>query len=163
MTKTDIPPSDAERQEIAAETVTKKPEVIDLSKLCGRQKVIGGSMSDDWNNVVADQTTRTLWFFENSDAEQIQRDRRATVEALIGIKPGDELEGMMAAQLRCHNAAMMRRRGGEPANSTICSAVKPCANRTASLQPSCVHEASSFDRAPLCWAREPTSGRGAPA
>jgi hypothetical protein len=57
----------------------------------------------------------------------------------------------------------LRRRGGEPANSTICSAVKPCANRTASLQPSCVHEASSFDRAPLCWAREPTSGRGAPA
>jgi hypothetical protein len=71
----------SERQEIAAATVTKKPEVIDLSKLCGRQKVIGGSMSDDWNNMVADQTTRTLWFFENSVAEQIQRDRRATVEA----------------------------------------------------------------------------------
>ena len=87
----------------------KKPEVHvhDVSKLRGRLKAIGGSMSDDWNNILANQTIRTLWFFENSDAEEIRQQRHAAVDALIGIKPGDELEGMIAGQLiAAHNAAM---------------------------------------------------------
>jgi hypothetical protein len=64
-------------------------------------------MSDDWNNLVADQTTRTLWFFADSDPEEIRRERHAAVDALMGIKPGDELEGMIAAQLiASHNASM---------------------------------------------------------
>jgi hypothetical protein len=87
----------------------KKPEVEvhDVSKLRGRLKAIGGSMSNDWNNILANQTIRTLWFFENSDAEEIRRQRHAAVDALVGIKPGDELEGMIAAQLiAAHNAAM---------------------------------------------------------
>ena len=87
----------------------KKPEVEvhDVSKLRGRLKVIGGSMSDDWNNILANQTIRTLWFFENSRAEEIRGQRHAAVDALIGIKPGDELEGMIAGQLvAVHNAAM---------------------------------------------------------
>ncbi len=41
---------------------SKKPEpevhVHDLSTLKGRLKVIGGSMSDDWNNIVANQTIK---------------------------------------------------------------------------------------------------------
>src|SRR5215471_7732212 len=93
---------------------TKKPpksepevEVHDVSKLRGHLKVVGGSMSDDWNNLVANQTIRTLWFFADSDPEEIRRVGHAAVDALIGIKPGDELEGMMAAQLiACHNASM---------------------------------------------------------
>ena len=81
--------------------------VHDVSKLRGHLKVIGGSMSDDWNNLVANQTTRTLWFFADSDPEEIRRERHAAVDALIGITPGDELEGMIAAQLiAAHNAAM---------------------------------------------------------
>jgi hypothetical protein len=86
-----------------------KPEVHihDVSKLRGKLKAIGGSMSDDWNNILANQTIRTIWFFENTDAEEVRRQRHATVDALIGIKPADELEGMIAAQLiACHNAAM---------------------------------------------------------
>src|SRR5262249_37065405 len=68
---------------------------------------LGGSMSDDWNNLVANQTTRTLWFFADSDPEEIRRERHAAVDALIGITPGDELEGVIAAQLiAAHNAAM---------------------------------------------------------
>jgi hypothetical protein len=64
-------------------------------------------MSDDWNNLVANQTSRTLWFFADSDPEEIRRERHAAVDALMGIKPGDELEGMIAAQLiACHNASM---------------------------------------------------------
>lgn len=93
---------------------TKKPvksepevEVHDASKLRGRLKAIGGSMSDDWNNDLANQAVQTLWFFENSDPDVIRRQRHAAVDALIGIKPGDELEGMIAAQLvAAHNAAM---------------------------------------------------------
>jgi hypothetical protein len=86
-----------------------EPEVYvhDVSKLRGHLKVVGGSMSDNWNNLVANQTTRTLWFFADSDPEEIRRERHAAVDALMGIKPGDELEGMIAAQLiACHNASM---------------------------------------------------------
>ena len=79
----------------AAKKSTKpEPEVHvhDLSKLRGKLKVIGGSMSDDWNNILANQTIKTLWL-KHSDAEEIRRQRHATVDALIGIKPRDELEG----------------------------------------------------------------------
>ena len=89
---------------------SKKPEpevyVHDPSTLKGRLKVIGGSMSDDWNNMVANQTINTLWL-KHSDAEDRRQQRHATVDALIGIKPKDEMEGMIAAQLvACHNASM---------------------------------------------------------
>ena len=78
----------------------------DLSKLRGTLKAIGGSMSDDWNNILANQTIRTLWL-KNSQAEDIRRQRHAAVDVLIGINPADELEGMIAAQLlAAHNASM---------------------------------------------------------
>ena len=81
--------------------------VHDPSKLKGTLKPIGGSMSDDWNNILANQAIRTIWFFENTDSEEIRRQRHATVDALIGINPKDEIEGMIAGQLiACHNASM---------------------------------------------------------
>jgi hypothetical protein len=81
--------------------------VHDPSKLKGELKAIGGSMCDDWNNIVANQTISALWFFQNTDQEEVRRRRHATVDALIGINPRDELEGMLAAQLiACHNASM---------------------------------------------------------
>ena len=87
-----------------------KPEpevhVHDISKLRGKLKAIGGSMSDDWNNILANQTIQTLWL-KNADAEQIRRQRHAAVDALMGIAPRDEFEGMIASQLvACHNASM---------------------------------------------------------
>src|SRR5262245_53977804 len=82
-------------------------QVHDASTRKGLLKVMGGSMSDDWNNILANQTIRTLWFFENTDAEEIKRQRHAAVDALIGISPRDEFEGMIAGQLiAAHNAAM---------------------------------------------------------
>jgi hypothetical protein len=73
----------------------------------GRLKDIGGSMSDVWNINLADETARTLWFFDNSDAEEIEKQQRITIGALRGIKPSDVLEGMIAAQvIACHHAAM---------------------------------------------------------
>jgi hypothetical protein len=72
----------------------------------GRLKGIGGSQSDKWNSTLANQAVQALWL-KNSDPEEIDSQMSATVAALVGIGPRDELEGMMAAQLiAAHNAAM---------------------------------------------------------
>src|SRR5207344_467297 len=55
---------------------------------------------------LANQTVQALWL-KHSDPETRDKQYSATVAALIGIGPKDELEGMMAAQLiAAHNAAM---------------------------------------------------------
>ena len=72
----------------------------------GSLNVIGGSQSNDWNTTIANQALQTLWS-DNSDDEGRDRQVSATLAALAGIGPKDELEGMMAAQLiAAHNAAM---------------------------------------------------------
>ena len=72
----------------------------------GALKSIGGSQSDIWNNMLANQAAQALWM-KNSNAAEQDRQLSATVAALAGIAPRDELEGMMAAQLiAAHNAAM---------------------------------------------------------
>jgi hypothetical protein len=89
-------------------TAKKKPDVQvhDLSKRKGLLKAVGGSMDDGWNNFVAHQTVQSLWL-NGLDSDTIRQRRFTTVSAMIGIKPCDELEGMLAAQLvACHNAAM---------------------------------------------------------
>src|SRR5262245_15205756 len=69
-------------------------------------KAIGGSRSNVWNSVLANQTLQTVWL-KNSSGEERDQQREAAVRGLIGIAPADELEGMMAAQLiAAHNAAM---------------------------------------------------------
>jgi hypothetical protein len=76
------------------------------SSLPGKLKRLGGSKSDVWNNVLANQTIQTLWA-KNSSQEERSNQISATVAAMIGIGPNDELEGTMAAQLvACHNASM---------------------------------------------------------
>jgi hypothetical protein len=64
----------------------------------GTLKHIGGSRSDHWNNILANQTVQALWL-KHSDNEARDRQYEATIAALAGIGPKDELEGMMAAQL----------------------------------------------------------------
>lgn len=72
----------------------------------GQLKNIGGSQSDHWNNILANQAVHALWL-KNSTPEERDKQLSATVAALIGIAPKDELEGMMAVQLiAAHNAAM---------------------------------------------------------
>jgi hypothetical protein len=81
-------------------------EAHDPSSLPGTLKPIGGSKSDTWNNVIANQTIQTLWR-TNSDQEGRKNQVNAAIAGLIGINPNDELEGMLAAQLvACHNASM---------------------------------------------------------
>jgi hypothetical protein len=87
----------------------KKPLVLQAKLPCsqkGELKRIGGSMSDDWNNRLVNETINTLWL-KNSDDETKQLQIMAALDGLIGIHPRDELEGMMAAQLiASHSAAM---------------------------------------------------------
>jgi hypothetical protein len=78
----------------------------DPSSLPGKLKLIGGSKSDTWNNVIANQAMQTIWG-KNSNEEERKILFSATIAGLIGIGPNDELEGMLAAQLvACHNASM---------------------------------------------------------
>ncbi|BCH12103.1 hypothetical protein MesoLj131c_63610 [Mesorhizobium sp. 131-3-5] len=72
----------------------------------GRLKNIGGSLSDHWNSTLANQAVQALWL-KNSSPDEHNRQLSATIGALMGIGPKDELEGMVAAQLvATHNAAM---------------------------------------------------------
>lgn len=72
----------------------------------GELKELGGSRSDYWNRTLVNQALQTVWC-SNSDTKERDRLISATVSALMGIHPKDELEGMMAAQLlAAHNASM---------------------------------------------------------
>jgi hypothetical protein len=78
----------------------------DPDDLKGRLKDIGGSKSDRWNSILGNQAMQALWL-KNSSPEDREKQFSATVAALMGIGPKDELEGMMAAQLiAAHSAAM---------------------------------------------------------
>ena len=90
----------------AAKTEPTTVVTNDPDNMKGALKVIGGSISDHWNNLLANQAIRSLWV-THSDQETREKQFSATVAALVGIAPKDELEGMMAAQLiAAHNAAM---------------------------------------------------------
>jgi hypothetical protein len=85
---------------------TNVVEAHDPSSLPGKLKSIGGSKSDTWNNVIANQAVQTIWG-KNSNEDERKKQVSATIAGLIGINPSDELEGMLAAQLvACHNASM---------------------------------------------------------
>ncbi len=72
----------------------------------GLLKNVGGSESDNWNSTLANQAAQALWL-KNSSPEERDKQFSATVAALMGIAPKDEIESMMAAQLiASHNAAM---------------------------------------------------------
>ena len=90
-------------------TTKKNPTTVDISDLESRKgdlTDIGGSRPDHWNICLANQTIQALWV-KHSDGEARDRQYKATVSALSGIGPKDEIEGMIAAQLlAAHNAAM---------------------------------------------------------
>ena len=99
----------------------KKPVVLAIhhpDDLKGKDKLIGGSMSDGWNHAITGQLINSLWT-KHRDDDEANKLRASAVEALIGIKPQDEIEGMLGAQLiACHNASMeCYRRAMLPDNS----------------------------------------------
>jgi hypothetical protein len=84
----------------------KKVVANDPDDMKGTLKCVGGSQSDGWNNILANQAINTLWL-KHCDKETSDHRIDATVAGLVGIGPKDELEGMIAAQLlAAHNAAM---------------------------------------------------------
>ena len=92
----------------------RKVEIDNPANLPGQLKCMGGSNSDDWNNILANQALKALWL--SSDPKQADVQHHAMVHALIGIAPKDEIEGMIAAQLiaahhasmECYRRAMLR-------------------------------------------------------
>jgi hypothetical protein len=69
-------------------------------------KRIGGSQHDDWNTILVDQALSILWLAQSKDQTR-DRQYSATLGALVGIAPQDELESMIAVQLlAAHNAAI---------------------------------------------------------
>jgi hypothetical protein len=90
-------------------SVSAKPRTVTIGSpdsTRGELKRIGGSQSDEWNNILANQAVDALWL-KNNDEETRDRQLNATIAAMMGVAPKDELEGMMAAQLlAAHNAAM---------------------------------------------------------
>ena len=71
-------------------------------------KIVGGSRSDAFNNAVANQAINTMWHgHQKLSEDEIQKAWSVTMHTMIGLKPQDEAEGMLVAQMiGCHNAAM---------------------------------------------------------
>jgi len=88
--------------------VKKTPTVVsyNVADLKGEKKDMGGGMHDTWNDVIAGQAIAALWT-GNSTPEDRDKQYVATVAALHGIKPRDELEGMLSAQMLAGHAAAM--------------------------------------------------------
>lgn len=75
-------------------------------KTVGRLRGLGGSSSDDWNNILANQAFDSLWL-DRSDEEQRSKQLKSTAAYLTAFQAKDELEAMMGTQLfAAHNAAM---------------------------------------------------------
>ena len=104
------------------QTKAQQPMTIianDPERLKGERKEIGGSQSDDWNNMLYDQAAQTLWL-KYADAAIVDQRAHALLHAMIGIGPKDELEGMMATQLlAAHNASMECSRRAMIADQTL--------------------------------------------
>jgi hypothetical protein len=85
------------------------PEVLQVQSpetRSGKLKTIGGSTDDNFNHILANQVVQTLWL-ATSDKDERDRQIQATISTMMGVKPRDELEGMLGAQMiATHNAAM---------------------------------------------------------
>jgi hypothetical protein len=104
--KTASPKASQPKMDPAADAEPKVVSANNPDDRKGNLKRVGGSSSDSFNMEIANQTTQVLWV-KNSSPEQRDKQLSATIDALIGIAPKDELEGMIAGQLiASHNAAM---------------------------------------------------------
>ena len=89
--------------------VEKKPvtRYLDVSTdYKGELKHLGGSMSNGWNQAICQQVGNSL---KSTGDDEEKRDKAwiAAMQAMNGIAPKDELEGMLAAQLVASHSASM--------------------------------------------------------
>lgn len=82
------------------------PRVSGTAAATGKLRPIGGSGSDDFNRVIADQAVRSLWL-AYADKEGRDKLQSAALATLVSIAPKDEIEGMLAAQMVAAHAASM--------------------------------------------------------
>jgi hypothetical protein len=84
----------------AAPGVTKATTVVanDPDDLKGALKFIGGSRSDSWNNILANQAVETLWL-KNSDKAARDRQYGATVAALARLGQPDGISPSRMAEM----------------------------------------------------------------
>jgi hypothetical protein len=103
--------SETEAAETSPPPAAPETDVASSPEPRGKFRNVGGSVHDEWNLLVARQVTDALWL---SGLDEEARDSRTdgAVLALIALKPKDEIEGMLGAQMiATHNAAMeMHRR-----------------------------------------------------
>ena len=82
----------------------REPDTDEAGKAA--MKAVGGSRIDEFNHIVSDQALASSWL-QNSDKETRNQQDKTVLAAMIGIRPTDEIEGMLAAQMiATHNAAM---------------------------------------------------------
>ena len=72
-----------------------------------KRNSLSGSTSDDFTNVVGSQALHAMWT-ANSDKSGQKAQTEAVIVALRGIKPQDEIEGMLASQMIATHFAAMR-------------------------------------------------------
>ena len=78
----------------------------DPKRMTGALKPVGGSQSDDFNNVLVNQVADALWLGGSSE-EWADTKIKAIAMSMAGVAPKDEIEGMLAAQMvGIHSAAM---------------------------------------------------------
>lgn len=80
--------------------------VSDPAAGVGKLRPIGGSGSDEFNRVIANQTVQSLWL-AHADKEGRDQLQSAALATLVSIAPKDEIEGMLAAQMVAAHAASM--------------------------------------------------------
>lgn len=87
--------------------MTKQTETVTLKRKDeGRLKMVGGSQFDHFNNAAINQALNSLWL-KQAVGEEREQLIHSALEAMMGIAPQDEVEGMLAAQMvAVHNAAM---------------------------------------------------------
>lgn len=91
----------------AVQRIARCPPPFEIDRPDPKLKHIGGSAYDDWNNIVACQAISSAWFGHNPDPDELAKQHTAILSFLAGVKPADELEGMLACQLMAsHNAAL---------------------------------------------------------
>jgi hypothetical protein len=78
---------------------------------------VGGSESDAWNTYIGSHALAAISPYIG-DEEKRDKMRAIVVAGLTGIAPRDEVEGMIAAQLACHDASMDCFRNALAANKT---------------------------------------------
>ena len=79
-------------------------------RYAGMLKELCGSYSDDFNEILLQQTLHTVWR-GGCDLKHMELKVDAMRATMFGIRPRDEIEGMLTAQIfGAHNAIMERLR-----------------------------------------------------